>query len=349
MWAMEDRQKMLELEHLEAMATWCGLGSDVAVSDQLQVMVTTNWEGRQEVLDVWRLPTVEDFQDACVGRLPPVWTGRPRRFTPVKKMYSVGGSTPPLSFNFHPDEDDVGGKLAFSCHPDDEYPLLLVADRGNGSVHVVDVVIRGSELESGSFSPHRGYVAGPGSAANCRSVATRGAVAAVSFKTSVRVFRGRRSDWACIREVRMAEEFVSFGMQFRHDDDYGDDKDPPDVVTLFGDAGVVEMSLVDGGALKHVWRPSQSQLDWVDEGGLVPYKGGWLVANFEGDNILHILEGHPAPCVVVVPQVEAPFWIGRRGGPMGIAVVPGRGIVVREGNHEQTRLEFFMFRVPCSV
>jgi hypothetical protein len=45
LWAMEDRQKMLELEHLEAMATWCGLGSDVAVSDQLQVMVTTNWGG----------------------------------------------------------------------------------------------------------------------------------------------------------------------------------------------------------------------------------------------------------------------------------------------------------------
>ncbi len=335
--------------------TQCGKGCGVAACPALGLLVTSDSD--KNTLSVWGLPDGASGGSGGVSGGAGVsaaagagsaWTGGDGG---LRLVCTLGGavSAAPMQFKF----EDGGpgyysGYLAFTppvaaattTTASLARPLLLVTDAGHDAVHLVDVVGR----------THAGYLASPGSIAGPRGVAASGAsplVAVSAWKKSgsgdhvVVVYRGSGAVWEVVRVIgggfgcpgsRDGQLKVPFGLRFS-----GDGSGVCVADSRNGRASVFRVG--DGGFLRHIATGLSYYPYDVEE-----VEGGWLVASylshtveFVGDGVGGDGGGRPS--------------LGKAGGgtgsgdgelycPTALALVPGLGLVVREG-YNGGRLQVF--------
>jgi DNA-binding beta-propeller fold protein YncE len=203
--------------------------------------------------------------------------------------------------------------------------LLLLTDTGHDAVHVIDVAGR----------VHAGYVAAPGTIAGPRGVAARGSLVAISVWKSfwqgdhvVRVFEGSGAMWTAVRVV---------GGGFGGPGSADGQLDRPRGLRFTGDGtglavadwgnGRVSVFRVeDGSFARHVATGLGFPRD-VEE-----VEGGWLVACGNSNTIEFVGGGRRSR-------------MGKRGRgdgefecPTALALVPGVGPIVREGNGRRVQV-----------
>jgi hypothetical protein len=203
--------------------------------------------------------------------------------------------------------------------------LLLLTDAGHDAVHVIDVAGR----------VHVGYVAAPGTIARPRGVAARGSLVAVSaWKVwgsgdhVVRVFEGSGAMWTAVRMVGggygrpgSADGQLDRprGLRFTGDG-------TGLAVADWGNGRVSVFRVEDGSFARHVATGLSFPRD-VEE-----VEGGWLVACGNSNTIEFVGGGRRSR-------------MGKRGcgdgeleSPTALALVPGVGLVVREGNGRRVQV-----------
>ena len=238
--------------------------------------------------------------------------------------------------------------------------LLLVTDAGYDVVHVIDVVRR----------VRVGHVAAPGAIPGPRGAAAtgRGSLVAVGswrLKESgggdsdhvVRLFEGGGTSWTATRVLAGgfgapgdADGQLSFphGLRFT--------SDGKELAVADRDNDCVSVFRVEDGSLaRHLYAEGRTGYDSGSPYDLEECEGGWLVAHEQGDSVRFLADSEdssdsesasddgatPGPgSRVRTPSRTEPQHLTSVMSPIGLALIPGVGLVVRE-QHDFGRLEVF--------
>jgi hypothetical protein len=226
-----------------------------------------------------------------------------------------------MQFRFY-DGNGSSGWMAFTGPASSR--LLLLTDAGHDAVHVIDIAGR----------VHVGYVAAPRTIPGPRGVAARGSLVAVSawkYGSSgdhvVRVFEGSGAMWTAVREVAggFGGPGTADGQLHRPDSlRFTDDGTGLAVADMWNDR-VSLFRVEDGSFVRHVATGLDGPRDMEE------CEGGWLVAC-------------SSMCTIRFVGASGDMdrggraSLGKRGSgdgefnfPSALALVPGLGLVVREG------------------
>lgn len=219
---------------------------------------------------------------------------------------------------------DYSGGLAFTGRASAR--LLLVADTGQGAVHVIDVL----------HKVHVGYVGGLGSIVGPKGVAATCDMAAVTSwewynrgDHVVRLFTGEGAAWTPVRVLGGGFGYPGPGHgQMNCPEGLRFTRDGTAVVVAdMGNMRVSKFRVRDGSLDKHVATGLLEPHD-VEE-----CQGGWIVA-CRGSNTLEFVgdadSAHTGPAL---PRASLGRWPSspiQFSRPSSLALVPGLGLVVRE-------------------
>jgi hypothetical protein len=337
------------LRPVPALKTSCEAGLGLAACPELGLLVTSSCISN--TLSVFALPGRSSGATTSVTGAPATTGATPTATTGLTLVCSMGGtsSPPPMRFKF---EDDAGysGWLAFSgptpCR------LLLVTDVGHDAVHVVDVVRRA----------HVGYVAAPGSIAGPRAVATWGPLAAVtawkdpsagSGEHVVRLFEGGGSAWTPVRVVSGGfggpggadgQLRAPYGLRFWDDGAHL-------LVADTGNNRVSQFRVGDGGFVRHVHTglSGPNDVEVCQEGLLVACINSHTVSLIHGAVRSGGDDSGGSSSASTLGEARQVVSLGSSGSedgqflhPVGLVVLPGLGLVIRE--HSNERLQVLLAR-----
>jgi hypothetical protein len=305
---------------LPALKTWCGPGVGLAVCPTLGLLVTSDWA--ENTLSVFALPSGCSSASAVAPMGAPRGAGAGAGAGLVRVSTLGDASSPaPMQFEFH--DGSWSGWLAFTGPATSR--LLLLTDAGHGAVHVIDVAGR----------VHAGFVAAPGTIAGPRGVAARGSLVAVSAWKKrdsgdhvVRVFEGSGAMWTVVRVVAGGfggpggvdgQLEVPFGLRFTGDG-------TGLVVADRGNERVSVFRVEDGSFVRYVAMGPRAPRD-VEE-----CEGGWLVARSHPSHSIQFVSGSGDGGGVGRARLgKVGSGDGELSWPSALALVPGQGLVVRDG------------------
>lgn len=303
--AMEHISTWVPVPELETNCGGWGIG--VVACPSLGILATSHVEANE--IRIWTLPSLEGALAATA----------PRRF----ELLVVG-----RGFVFWCDSRrDYSGSLAFTgAGGQGSYPrpLLLATDLGHDTVHVLDVLNLGGRVQVGYVDRLEG-MPGP------RGIAAHDALCAVSCWDQlgagdhcIRVYQGAGPDWQLVRTIGAASGYgpgqldMPWGLRFSCDG-------RTLVVAEARNNRLSKFRVGDGSFVGHygevrdrLWNPL----------GIEQWEGGWLVTSAFMDGIKLVDDADEA----APAQVLFPDKIQECGAPKSMAVVPGLGLVIHDGN-----------------
>jgi hypothetical protein len=328
-----------------ALKTQCGYGVGLAVCPTLGLLVTSCWG--DNTLSVFTLP-----RNSGVGAGAVAGAGAG---TGLALVCTLGGasSPAPMQFGFFDGSAAFSGWMAFTGPATAR--RLLLTDAGHDAVHIIDVAGR----------VHVGHVTAPGTIIGPRGVAARGSMVAVSAwqqqdsdsdsdsdsdpewdprqhssDYKVLLFYGSGTSWTLVRVMRadcggprctaLCNQLVEpYGLRFTADGRG---------LVVSSKFKLSMFHVKDGSFVRHLATGLHGARD-VEE-----CEGGWLVTCGQSWTIEFVseLEGADGGGA----SADRPR-LDRSGDrdtdlmfPSALAVVPGLGLVVREGG-DSKRLQFF--------